>query len=142
MSPLPTSRVIHPRMLPSLRPVAQGAQTASCTVKAPQTGPGTFNETTGRYTPTAGATLYSGPCRVQALARRGAEPALVGDNPQTLMLYQVTLPWSAAAVTVDCTVALTAGYDDELLTKTLRVVEVAYADLQAERRLLCQLNEG
>lgn len=142
MTPRPGTPVIHPQMLAALRPVAEGAMLSTCTIREPQDGPGEFDPDTGQYVPTPGDVVYAGPCRVQALPRRSDDPELVGDNPVTLMVYQLTLAWSAPAVTVDHTVHMDSGPDDELTGQTLRILQTAYADLQAERHLLCQLNEG
>lgn len=139
MSPLPGSHVIHPRMLPALSTIAQNAQTGAGRLLSPS-GTSTFDATTGRSTPAAPTVMYVGTCRVQPKQRMAAPVVHAGEQPVTLPDFQITVPISVAAE-VHMLWEMTACTDTALVGKTFTVLDVAYGTLQAERHLVCSLNE-
>lgn len=100
-------------------------------------GDPTFNPTTGAYTNPTETTIYTGPGR--ATPRPATETIVtVGEQPITLRLYDVSLPYDADGIQVDDYWIATVSVDAELVGRRLRVLEVGWSSLQAGRRLLCQ----
>lgn len=140
--PRPGTPVVHPRMLDSLRTVAQGAQSGTCQLLRPSDAPPALNPSTLAYEPGPPVVLWSGPCRVQPQSRSGAQVVDAAGEQVTLSGYQVTVPISAGQVVVDDLVLITASADPQLVGRTLRVTDVSYGDLQAERHLDCEDDQG
>jgi hypothetical protein len=137
--PLPTSRVIDPRWSGHHRPTAAATMTAECVITRPTgggtTGPG------GIWTPPAAATLYTGACRVQALATN--ERLLPrGDTTETHRRYLVAVAWDTADPAIGDLIAITASVDPHLTGKKLRVIDIRYGAEQWQRDLICDEMEG
>lgn len=140
--PLPGTRVIHDRFSEHHRPVSTGSMKARCTITRAGTGPGTYNESTGKTDPPAPTPVGTAQrCRVQARAATD-RVAKVGDQLLTLRGYLVSLPHDAPDVHVDDLVTITAADDALLVGRVLKVLDVVYASEQWERDLTCEDNLG
>ena len=96
-----------------------------------------FDPDTGTYTEPSESTIYTGAGRV--MPRPAAETVVaVGEQPVTLRLYDVSLPYDADGIEVDDYWVTTVSVDAELVGRRLRVLDVGWSSLQAGRRLLCQ----
>lgn len=136
--------VVHPKMLETLRAVAEAAMTSTCKLLHPtsQTGKGPFNEESGTYPDAEPTLLGTVACRVQPGSRSAAGVVDVAGEETTIADYQVTVPISAPAVTVDDIVHILTSPDAQMVGRRFRITDVSYADFQAERHLTCQDNEG
>lgn len=89
--------------------MAEGRMLDTCTAARP--GTSVLNESTGQLTPTAGATVYTGPCRVKASKTVGTPD--VGGAEWTVQQLEVHLPiGTSGGVTVGCLVTITACPND------------------------------
>lgn len=114
---------------------AEQTMSDTCTITGP---PGTpvFNATTGAYTTPAGATLYTGKCRVkpQNVMDR---TVTAGDRPVQVWPYTVSVPMSATGIPVDAVVTVTASADEDLVGQVLIVKDVTRGTNVTARRLGC-----
>jgi hypothetical protein len=119
------------------RTAAAALMVDACTVSAPDTT-GTLNESTGAYTPVAGAVHYTGACRVKVQPTQ--DHAIdAGERVILARLYIVSLPMSATTVLVDDVLRVTASALDAALAGTrMRVVDVPKGSHLTARRLICQ----
>lgn len=133
--PRPGTSVIHPGMLPAIRPVAETAMTGQGRLLRPSSDEPTIDPDTLELIPAVAAELWTGPCRYQPRSDTSNRAQLAGERPMTTTSNQLTLPWSAPEVHVDDMWEMTASADPTLAGKHFRVVEVAFGELQAERHL-------
>ena len=103
-----------------------------------ETGKGTLNTTTARYTPTV-ATLYTGAAIVFPIVyRRERQEALPGSQVRTKM-YRVLIPWDAQGDAGDFRendkVIITACDDVDFIGRDIRITDVMFESDQAFRRL-------
>jgi hypothetical protein len=119
------------------RRAAAALMVDACTISRPD-AEGALNETTGQRTPSAGAQVYAGSCRVkvQATADRVVEAA---ERPVSLRTYDVSVPITVTDVHVDDVLRITASVlDQALVGLRLRVVDVAKGTHLTARRLVCE----
>lgn len=123
-------------------PVAEATHTASCRIVAPVAGAGGWDPATGPTTDSAGATLYSGPCRVQELT--GSDhPTDVAGQPVADYPYLVAISSTAADIPPMARLTVDACPNDpRLVGKVLTVRVSRYASLRIERHLSCSLDPG
>lgn len=133
--PLPNTRVISSRWSEHHRPTATGTMTATCEIT--RRGTGGTTDADGTYTPGGPSTLYTGPCRVQALASR-QEVVVVGEAQETEHRYLVTIEFDAAEVRIGDLVKVTAAKDAGLVGRQLRVSDMAHGSEVWERDLFCK----
>lgn len=137
MSPLPGTRVVHPRWSEHHQATTAGARTATCTITTG--GAGEWSPTTG---PTAGEAnvLHTGTCRVQALDS-GANAADAAGQIVVQRPYLVTVDSGAPDIPVGARVRIDTCPDDpHLAGKTLTVADPKYGSLRFDRDLLCDLD--
>jgi hypothetical protein len=140
--PLPGTRVIHDRFSEHHRPVATGTMRARIAFTRAGTGPGAYNEGTGKTDPPARVPIGGAlPCRIQPRAAAD-RIARVGDQLLTLRGYLVTLPHDAPDILVDDLGTVTAADDALLVGRVLKVLDVVYASEQWERDLTCEDDLG
>lgn len=82
----------------------------SCTITGPATSP-VFNETTGLYTSTPGATIYSGKCKRQSI-NRFEQTANAGDHVFVESRLQLHLPVLAPLIPEGSIATITAAPHD------------------------------
>lgn len=136
--PLPGTRVIPTGWEAAHQPTVAGTMTATCTItrRASATGAPTFNANTGRSVYPEPTTVYTGPCRLQALVRRSGLVD-IGAEPVAPHIYQVTIPLDATPVQVDDQVEVTDATDSRADGTKLTVTDVRQGSLVWERLLLC-----
>nr|WP_297424783.1 DUF6093 family protein [uncultured Actinotalea sp.] len=137
MSPLPGTRVVHPRWSGHHRPTTAGSRTATCTITTG--GAGDWSPTTG---PTAGTAtvVHTGTCRVQAL-NSGANAVDAAGQIVVRRPYLVTIISDAPDIPVGARVRIdTCPNDARLIGKTLTVADPKYGSLRFDRDLLCDLD--
>lgn len=121
--PRPNTPVIPDNWDAHHRPVAENAMTSTGQLLRPSST-ATFDETTGRSVYPDPAELWTGPVRVQRIARRGGGIE-AGDRSVEIQLYQVSIPISAPEPQVNDQIVITAIGDDPALPgKVLRIAEV------------------
>jgi hypothetical protein len=138
--PLPNRRtVFDPRWNDRHRPVAAATLTDDCIITRGG-GPGTVDPN-GNWTPTAGTTVYTGKCRIQA-AGMADRVAVVGEEQITTGLYHAAVPHDAPQIQVGDVITVTAAEDPRLTGRHLSVLDHLYGSQQWQRDLLCQDNLG
>ncbi len=110
--------------------------TASCQITRRPSGGGSTGPD-GTWAPAAPTVVYTGPCRVQALATR-QEIQVVGEAQETRHRFLVAVRWDAAEMRVGALVAITSAVDPRLAGKQLRVLAVEYGSEQWQRDLTCE----
>lgn len=138
MPGLPNGRMFHQRFEQHHRPVADRQMTAECVIKRPNSSPNAWDDTTGRSTYPAPATVYSGLCRIQHLSPAGAPS--VGDRTVPVADYRVTIVTDSDPVQVNDLIAVTSNDGDPVLVgRTLLVTGVPRGSITWQRDLDCQL---
>jgi hypothetical protein len=132
--PLPGTRVIPDGWSAHHRPTATGTMTGRCTIRR-TAGEGTTGAD-GTWTPDAGADVYDGPCRLQALSNERVEVA--GETQDTVRRYLVVIEHDADHVEIGDEVEITAAKDAQAVGMTLRIVDVRYGTEQWERDLIAE----
>ena len=121
------------------RVVMAGTWRATCTITRAG-APGAYDDDLG-YTPAGTAsTIYTGPCRVQALDQQAQTEPAAGQDV-TIGDYLVVVPHTVAALVSDV-VTVTAAEDPELIGRTLTVTAATYGSESWERDLTCSLDQG
>jgi ribulose 1,5-bisphosphate carboxylase large subunit-like protein len=133
--PLPNTRVIPARWSEYHRATATGTMTATCQITRRATAGTT--DAAGTYTPASPTTIYTGVCRVQALATR-QQVVVIGEAQETQHRYLVTIRYDAADIHIGDLVHVTASVDGGLIGRQLRVVDATYGSEQWERDLTCE----
>lgn len=137
MSPFPATEVIPDGWAEHHRPTIHGSMTATCTITTGGSGGWTPG---GGPTPGTATTLYSGPCRVQAL-NSGANAVDAAGQLTVERPYLVAVDAAAADIPAGARVHVTTCPDDaHLVGKTLTVADPKYGSLRFERDLLCDLD--
>lgn len=135
--PRPGTRVIPAEWSQHHRPTVEKTMTATVDLRRP-TDATTFDETAGKSVYVDPAILWSGPARLQRIARRGGEKE-IGDRFAIVQTYQVSLPQDAPAAQIDDQIAVITSGDDNLLNSLLlRVREVRGGSLIWSRDLMCE----
>lgn len=128
--------IFHPRWSEHHRPTATTAMTSACQISR-ATGDGATDPDTGDWEPSDPDTVYSGPCRAQALANDRLEVA--GEAQQTARRYLVAIPYGGDVPQLDDTVTFTASDGDtDLIGIQLRVVDVRLGSQAWERDLIAE----
>lgn len=120
----------------AMRATSASALPATCTVTRPS-GSLTLDAETLTETPSAGTTVFTGACRVRTLNTQDM-PAQVGDLHETLGRYIGTVPYDADGIQVDDFLTVTAGTDDELIGRPLRITDVRWSEWRVDRRLVLE----
>lgn len=134
--PLPGTRVIHPDWSAHHRPTATGAMTATCIIRRRGEGEGTTNPD-GTVDPPAAVTIYTGPCRLQALTTN-ERIEVAGDTQDTVRRYLIPVEWDAALIEVGDEVEITEAKDPQAAGIKLRVVDIRYGSEQWQRDLVAE----
>lgn len=104
-------------------------------------GTETYDDTTGEYTTTPGATIYNGPCKVQV--RTGSpRDAAVGDTELVIDRLEIHVPVSAADIPPSSVGTITAvgdASDPSLVGNQYRVLGTHAASFKTARRLPVEL---
>jgi hypothetical protein len=126
--------------------VMSGTWTALCAISEPATE-GEYDEDLGYSPQTPGATIYAGPCSIEARPVNDRANVEAGQEVTT-QDYLVVVPLSVDPQP-DYLVMITGavrGYeadvDPKLIGKTLTVRSVAYGSTAWERDLTCTLDLG
>jgi hypothetical protein len=106
-----------------------------CTIRAKSTGR-TTDPTTGAVTPTPGAVVYAGPCRVRP-AGREAQTAQAGGAEVFAFDYLVSVPFSVTGVAEGQRLTVTASPDPALVGVEVEVQKVDRGEHITARRLSC-----
>jgi len=136
--PLPGTKVFHDGWEAHHRPVAEGAMTATGVVRR-RTGPGVFNDVTGKTDYPAPTTVYgvagAAPMRV---VRDGVETTReIGGRQVTIRDYIVALPADAPEIRVNDEVVVATAGDTRLPDESLWVHDVRFGSQIWERDLVC-----
>lgn len=97
VSPLPSTRVIHPRFEAHHTPVATGTMTGEVQVTRVD-NVGTRSAVTGKTEYADPVVIYTGPARIQETAADGVQSATIGDRNATRVSYLITIMRSAGVV--------------------------------------------
>jgi hypothetical protein len=119
---------------------AEAQMLDSCTIIAPVSSKGTWDETTMTYTGgTAGATVYSGKCKVQITPQSPAQAETVGAM-WPAQVIDVHLPVSGSEDVVQhCIVTIdSAVIDQALVGRQFTVDGQFYKSYPTARRLRCR----
>lgn len=109
----------------------------SCVITRGTTGT-VYDAESDSYTTTAGATVYTGPCRVKPRDNMDRQVDAAGETV-TLWPYVVSVPMSATGIELDDTVTVTAAsLDPDLLGLVLRVRTSPVGSHLTARRLGCE----
>lgn len=119
------------------RMLAESVMADECTITGQSTGT-TWDPAAGRETPTGGASLYSGACRVQLPATQTSE-ADAGGHEWSARAVVVSVPVSAGEIPAGSVVTVTAAsLDAALVGRTYRVVSAVVKTAGTARRLTCE----
>lgn len=92
---------------------------------------------TGAVTPTYGAALYTGKCRVQSGGSQAANPT-AGENQFTVLGHVVQLPVDSVAYLIGDRVRITAAaLDPALVGRVFLVSALMHKTHPTSRRLVC-----
>lgn len=128
MSPLPGTKVFHPRFAEHHRPTADASMTTPCTVHRVSGGPPPYPKPAGW---TGAGVIHETTCRVQSLNREGG--GVPAEQPVTERQYLVTLPVIGAP-------AFRAGERGDVvkaLGREFRVVNIMFGSQLWEIDLIC-----
>jgi hypothetical protein len=118
------------------RAAAESLMFSTCTIRAAGSTPVTDPET-GEVTFPAGATVYSGPCRVRPVTSRGGGTTEAGGAELFTFDYLVSVPFSVTDVTEGHRLAITASPDPALVGVEVEVQKVDRGEHITARRLSC-----
>jgi hypothetical protein len=108
-------------LLADARTAAEAIMVDSCVITAPGSDP-VFDENTGRYSSTGGATLYTGPCKRQSASRTFEQTAASGGRVFVEGRDQVHIPVGAPRIPAGSLVLVTAApYEPHSVGVRLRV---------------------
>ena len=123
------------------RRAAEALMVDACTVTRPAGAAGQ-DESTGRRTAAAAATVYAGVCRVQ-LPDVDPNRSDAGERTWTVERSTISLPISVLTVAVGDVIAITASaLDPALVGRRYRVTGVAAKTHLTARRLSCERVAG
>mgnify|MGYP001271620468 CR=1 FL=1 len=126
--------------LTAMRATIAAALPAACTITR-EGGAPVFDPNTGSYTPADPVIVYDGPCRVRTLHTQDMN-VQIGDLPDGISRYVVTLPHTATGVARDQFLTVTDGTDPDLQGRPLRVTDVQYSEWGLGRRLIVEDRQG
>ncbi len=119
-----------------MRTTSEAAMPATCAVTR-RGGTHTLNTTTGLLETPAATAVWSGVCRVRPASTQGLD-TLVGELHETFGRYVVTLPYDADGIEVDDFLEVSAGTDDELIGRPLRIIDVGWSEWRLDRRVVAE----
>lgn len=121
MSPLPSARVIDPRLATHYRPIAEGTHNAECRIEYGVTGGGWDPET--GPTPGVPNVTYEGSCRVQYMDARERD-AVAADQPTATRAVFVSLDATVSRQEIGARITITATTDLAVTALVGRVLTV------------------
>jgi Family of unknown function (DUF6093) len=114
-------RTISPRAKAYVRRAAEAQFT--CTVRIFATTVPTLNTTTGLYTSSEGAEVYSGPARIWSVD--GGQVIAVGEGDYAYQSTFCSIPWDTVPVPdVDQQIEVLTSDDTDLVGRTFRIMSV------------------
>jgi hypothetical protein len=117
------------------RALAESLMTSACTIR--EKSPGlTTDPATGAVTPTLGAMVYTGPCRVRP-AGREAQTTQAGGAETFTFDYLITVPFAVTGVAEGHRLTVTASPDPALVGVEVEVQKVDRGEHITARRLSC-----
>lgn len=116
------------------RALAEQLQGDSGLITRPAATPGTIDGS-GVYTPTAAATVYTGPCRVRRPTTAQEQQIVFGDINVTVARFIVNLPYDAPHVAIGDVFTLTVSDDPQILGVPMRVAVVIAKSVLMYRQL-------
>lgn len=122
--------------LAGMRTTSESAMPATCAVTR-RGGDHALDTDTGMLEGPAETAVWSGACRVRSLNTQGQD-GQVGALHETFGRYVVTLPYDADGIEVDDFLEVSAGTDDELVGRPLRVIDVGWSEWRIDRRLVVE----
>jgi hypothetical protein len=117
------------------RAAAESLMSSTCTIRQRGTGPVT-NPTTGAVTFPAGATVYSGRCRVRPSGTQGST-AEAGGAELFVFDYLISVPFAVTGVAEGHRVTIDASPDPALVGAEVEVQKVDRGEHITARRLAC-----
>lgn len=115
------------------RAMVAGLMRDACAVA--RGGVPTYDEASGAYTTSPGATVYAGPCRVKA-PTTAARQVDAGQAAVSLRMLDVALPFEASGpVRIGDLLTVTSSDDPWLTGKTFSVAGVSYSATATARHL-------
>jgi hypothetical protein len=122
------------------RRAAEQLMLDACTITR-EAGAGSFNTTTGTFTPATPTTLYAGKCRVKhAGGQSGDRQVQQGEEQVGLWPFVVSVPTTVVNLRPDDIVTVTASaIDADLVGLVLRVRDVVQGSQVTARRLGCEV---
>lgn len=138
MSPLPTTKVIHPGWSTHHQGTAAATMTGTCVITRAVAGE-TYDPDTGSTTPAEAAMVYEGPCRVQATGGTGSRSAgtLRAGQPTSTRSYLVVIPVDSEVPAIGDRVTVEAPDDPWLTGKVLLVEGITGGTVLWQRNLSC-----
>lgn len=127
--------VIPPGWAASHRPVAEGTQTAPCTIRKPGTTQ-TWDDAQQQNITAPLDPYFTGLSRVQALTNRGSFDAEAAEEQTSVAGYLVTVPAAVLPAAGDL-VTVTGSGDPLLDGRTLTIREIPQGSQIVERDLFC-----
>lgn len=106
----------------------------TCTIRSP--GIPTYDPDEGVDTVAAGATVYSGRCRLRPTG--GERIVMAGETPITLRMFDLTLPWDTTGVKVNQQVTIDSSEDTHVVDRVYTVIDVQGGTDSAYRRLVVE----
>lgn len=117
--------------LPDFRASALSLMVDTATVVRPGGEP-TFDPETGTLTPSAGSTVYVGPCRLRQPSPSEAE-VIFGDEQLTRTRFMVDLPHDTAGIAVGDVLTFTASTDPDVTGRRFQVMGVPLSTLTVHK---------
>lgn len=117
------------------RAFAEALMTSTCTLRQPD-GEWVTDPATGEASQTAGATVYSGKCRVRP-AGRESQPTDAGGAEVFTFDYVVSIPFAVAGAREGQIVTVDSSPDAALVGTVVQVQKVDRGDHITARRLSC-----
>jgi hypothetical protein len=115
---------------------AESLMTSTCTIRATASIPVTDPDT-GEVTFPAGATVYSGKCRVRPVTSRSGSTEDVGGAEVFTFDYLISVPFSVTDVAEGHRLTITASPDPALVGVEVEVQKVDRGEHITARRLSC-----
>lgn len=101
-----------------------------------------WSDVRGQTETPAAVAAYDGPASLRPASESdGDTERVVGEDPVTVVRYQVALPRPAAGVEVGHVVHVDASPDNELVGRDLTVIKVEYGDRRFTRLVYATLND-
>ena len=124
--------------LPAMRAEAESLMVDTVTFAAP--GTETYDDTTGEYVTTPGATIYNGPCKVQVTDVIPRD-ATVGEQQVVVERTLIHIPWDAVEVPANSVGEITAvaAGSGSVLGRRYRVIGSHDKSYATATRIPCEV---